>query len=130
MNGQRVFGALYAPDKTTFTLWAPGSSAVLLQLYPTGSDEEESSRMIGCYPMENDGDGCFTASIDGDLHGIYYTYQLTYRSGYGTISADPWARACGVNGVRSMVVDLARTDPEGWQDDRPIGRADMAPVVW
>ncbi len=29
-------------------------------------------------------------------------------------TADPYARAAGVNGARSMIVDLARTDPPGW----------------
>lgn len=44
--------------------------------------------------------------------------------------ADPWAHAAGVNGRRSMVVDLPRTDPEGWDADRmpevPIAQT----VVW
>ena len=35
-------------------------------------------------------------------------------------TADPWAKGAGVNGRRSMVVDLARTDPAGWEhDDAP-----------
>lgn len=44
--------------------------------------------------------------------------------------ADPWAHAAGVNGRRSMVVDLPRTGPEGWDADRmpevPIAQT----VVW
>ena len=29
------------------------------------------------------------------------------------------ARAAGVNGERSMILDTARTDPPGWEHDRP-----------
>ena len=33
---------------------------------------------------------------------------------------DPYARSAGANGVRGMVVDLAKAVPEGWeQDTRP-----------
>ena len=41
---------------------------------------------------------------------------------WGSVTtADPYARAAGVNGARSMIVDLARTDPPGWeQDKRPV----------
>ena len=33
-------------------------------------------------------------------------------------AADPYARAAGVNGERSMILDTARTDPPGWEHDR------------
>lgn len=34
-------------------------------------------------------------------------------------TADPYARACGCNGTRSMVINLRRTDPPGWEEDAP-----------
>ena len=130
MYESRTFGAHYTKKETTFTLWAPGSIAVMLQLYATGSDAEEGSRMLGCICMERQEDDVFSTVVKGDQHGVYYTYQLTYASGRETISADPWARACGVNGVRSMVVDPERTNPYGWGSDTRVGAPDMAPVVW
>ena len=38
--------------------------------------------------------------------------------GTARTTADPYAKACGVNGWRSMVIDLPATDPEGWQKDK------------
>ena len=35
-----------------------------------------------------------------------------------TRTADPYARACGANGARSMVLRPELTDPEGWEEDR------------
>ena len=129
MNGVHVFGAHYSPKETTFQLWAPGSVAVMLQLYKTGSNNEVGSGLISCTYMHRGQDDLFSLTVPGDLHGVYYTYQLTYTSGRQTVSADPWAVACGVNGARSMVVDLSRTDPEGWAEDHRIMPPDMAPVV-
>ena len=129
MNGKHVFGARYYPDKTVFTLWAPYSVSVMLQLYSTGS-EEEGGTMLSCTRMERGPESLFTLTVPGDLHGVYYNFQLTFENGRQTISADPWATACGVNGARSMVVDLRRTDPEGWEWDRHLPAADFAPVVW
>lgn len=31
---------------------------------------------------------------------------------------DPYAKAVGVNGMRAMVVDLKKTNPDGWENDR------------
>ena len=130
MTGAKQYGAAYSREKTVFSLYSPGSAAVMLQLYATGNNTENDNELMRCIPMERMEDGNFTATVEGDLHGIYYTYQLTYQSGRETISADPWAVAAGVNGVRSMVVDLRRTDPEDWANDRRITPKKGTPVVW
>ena len=51
------------------------------------------------------------------LHGVYYDFAIEME-GKTVRSADPYAKACGINGRRSMAVDLSRTDPEGWESDR------------
>lgn len=38
--------------------------------------------------------------------------------------------ACGVNGLRSMVCDLSRTDPEGWDADVRPQRNVQSPIIW
>ena len=46
-------------------------------------------------------------------HGTYYTYTVT--TSVGTQDAvDPYAKAAGANGNRGMVVDLSKTNPDGW----------------
>ena len=59
------------------------------------------------------GSGCQVR--EGDRHGLYYTYEVTHYHGVFEV-VDPYAKALGVNGDRGMVVDLARTNPEGWDD--------------
>ena len=40
------------------------------------------------------------------------------RDGEKVLTADPYAKACGVNGLRSMAVNFKKTDPEGWEKDQ------------
>lgn len=51
-----------------------------------------------------------------ELHGVYYDFTIE-RDQERIRSADPWAKACGLNGKRSMAVNLKRTNPEGWEKD-------------
>ena len=53
----------------------------------------------------------------GDLKNVYYTYRVTVN-GKEVEACDPYARSTGVNGNRAMVVDLASTNPDGWDDDK------------
>lgn len=52
-----------------------------------------------------------------ELHGTYYDYEVTIE-GKSRKTADPYAKACGINGLRSMAVNLSKTDPEGWKKDK------------
>ena len=52
-----------------------------------------------------------------ELHGMYYDYEVTIE-GESRRTADPYAKACGINGRRSMAVNLSKTDPEGWEKDK------------
>lgn len=113
-------GAVYQKETTTFRLWAPGAEDIVLHLYTTGSDEEEGAKAVGEYTLFPQEEGVWECSVAADLHGIYYDYVLT-RDGQEIRTADPYAKACGVNGQRSMVVDLSRTNPEGFAGEvRPV----------
>ena len=111
------FGAIYSKEKTVFHVWAPTAKAVALLLYATGTDEEEGAERKGSYPMNRIGGGVWEAEVDGDLHGVYYTYQVVSREDTTKECIDIYAKACGANGKRGMVVDLKRTDPEGFAQD-------------
>ena len=52
----------------------------------------------------------------GELHGKFYTYVIE-TDGESVETADPYCVACGANSLRSMVVDLAKTNPAGWDKD-------------
>ena len=96
-----------------FKLWSPAADSVTLNLYSEG----DGGKAIACIPMKKEEKGVWSWHTGEDMHGIYYDYVLEIE-GEQIRSADPWARACGINGRRSMAVDLRRTDPEGWEKDR------------
>lgn len=110
-------GARLTEAGTEFRLWAPTAEAVQLRLFRSGH-EGEAYEML---PMERGEKGVWFVCIDRQLHGVYYDYLVTVE-GNTRCTADPYARACGLNGQRSMAVDLAATDPEGWQEDKAPAR--------
>ena len=117
-NGSDL-GAVYSENSTTFKVWSPYADAVSLDLYEKGS-EEEGSKSIRTKEMTFDKKtGVWETSVSGDLAGFYYTYTVTHGDeSYET--GDIYARACGVNGKRSMVVDLSKTNPDNWENDRHV----------
>ena len=101
-------GAIYHKHQTTFKLWAPTATEVVLITYPSGHNG------IGhAHPLTLDKNGVWVKTLPGDLHGVYYTYRVTVE-GKTQEAVDPYAKAVGVNGKRGMVVDLERTNPKGW----------------
>ncbi len=110
-------GAAWSETGTTFRVWAPTADKVQVQLYATGSDEEEGSAKLATHTMTRDVNGTWIATVEGDLNGVYYTY-LTTVNGAVEESCDPYARTTGVNGERAMVLNLDSTDPKGWENDK------------
>ena len=123
-------GANYTPEGTTFKVWSPTSSKVTVNLYATGSDEEEGAQKLGSYELSQlvvpSGDspgetGLWSVYLEGDFKNIYYTYSIENSKTKKTVETqDVYSKATGVNGDRSMVVDLDSTDPEGWDKDTHI----------
>lgn len=113
-------GANYSREKTVFKIWAPTAQSVCLNLYTKGSDGEGSEK-TGTYEMQRCDKGVFVydAKELGDLKNKYYTYTVTV-DGDTNETADIYAKACGVNGTRSMVVDLSATNPEGFEEDKRL----------
>ena len=104
-------GAVIHEDHTTFKVWAPTASQVVLNLFEAGDGGEAFATV----DMTKAAQGVWTADYDCG-HGTYYTYSVT--TAVGTQEAvDPYARAVGVNGDRGMVIDLSLTDPEGFRDE-------------
>lgn len=113
-------GFTYTPEYTTFKVWAPSAEQVLLKLYTTGSFYEEGAQVLGIKQMLYDAStGVWSATVDGDLNKIYYTYVIKTAKGTQE-TQDVYSKAVGVNSKRSEVVDLAQTNPEGWENDGHI----------
>ena len=107
-------GATYTPEKTAFRVWAPTADTVTLNLYGSGTPGTDD--LVEQLPMTADVNGTWIAEKEGDLNGTYYTYLVSV-GGNENEACDPYARTTGVNGKRAMILDLASTDPDGWEND-------------
>ena len=105
-------GPDYTPGGTCLRLWAPTAEAVTVTLYHKG----DGGAVLGTEPLVRGAHGVWSIWLPGEQHGRYYTFAVT-ADGITRETGDPYARAAGVNGVRSMIVDLARTAPSGWERD-------------
>ncbi len=105
-------GPDYTPGGTCLRLWAPTAEAVTVTLYHKG----DGGAVLDTKPLVRGAQGVWSIWLSGEQHGRYYTFAVTV-DGVTRETGDPYARAAGVNGVRSMIVDLARTAPSGWERD-------------
>lgn len=109
-------GANYSQDSTTFKVWSPKADDISLDIYDDGSN----GNSIKTKKMTLDrSTGVWEATIPGNLAGKYYTYTVTHGKSVKQ-TGDVYARGCGVNGKRSMVVDLEQTNPKNWENDKHV----------
>ena len=106
-------GAECNENGTTFKLWSPGADSVVLNLYEAG----DGGKAYEHIPMKKEDKGVWSFHSDKELHKVYYDYLIT-RNSKEVLTADPYAKACGVNGIRSMAVNLKKTDPKDWGNDK------------
>lgn len=113
-------GASYSKKATTFKVWSPNAASVRVNIFEHGSDNEGDAGSIMSRAMSLDKTtGVWSVTINGDLLNKYYTYSVTHGKTTNE-TADVYAKACGVNGQRSMVVDLSTTNPDGWENDKHV----------
>ena len=118
-------GPDYTPGGTCLRLWAPTAEAVTVILYHKG----DGGAVLGTEPLVRGAHGVWSVWLPGEQHGRYYTFAVTV-DGITRETGDPYARAAGVNGVRSMIVDLARTAPSGWERDVRPNISPAQRAVW
>ncbi len=107
-------GFTYSLDATTFKLWSPGASEVRLHVYEKG----DGDNLLQTYKMQGKADGVWSYEVKGNLKDVYYTFQVNQNGQWLQEKPDLYAVAVGVNGQRSMVIDLNETDPKGWNEDQ------------
>ena len=118
-------GPDYTPGGTCLRLWAPTAEAVTVTLYHKG----DGGAVLDTKPLVRGAQGVWSIWLPGEQHGRYYTFAVTV-DGVTRETGDPYARAAGVNGVRSMIVDLARTAPSGWERDVRPNISPAQRAVW
>lgn len=105
-------GAVYSPKMTRLKVWAPEAESVKLNLYKQG----EGDNLIEQHVMKKSVNGTYVFEKQGDCNGIYYTYTVV-NHGEEQEAVDPYTKAAGVNGQRGMVINLAKTNPQGFELD-------------
>ena len=117
INHRFDMGAIYSKDSTCFRVFAPYADKVYLRLYEKGSGDCLIEELQMSLNEELEYEGIWQIIVEGNLNNTYYTYRIC-SLGSQDEAFDPYATACGVNGVRSMVIDLDSTNPEGFLQDK------------
>ncbi len=101
-------------DSVNFALWSPKAEAVYLYIYPT----DRNSAPMFEFPMRLTDRGVWRGSVSKDNMGRFYTFKVKYDGKWLAETPGVWAKAVGTNGHRAAIIDLASTDPEGWNSDK------------
>ena len=112
----------YSPEETTFKLFAPANAKnVKVRIYQEGMGGKavKSAKM----KYQN---GLWTATVQGDLLGRFYTFDAGYGETPGV-----FAKAVGVNGQRGAIINDMKTWPEDWCcDQHPVIKSPADLVVY
>ena len=109
-------GVTYGPSASAFSVETnEDAQQVKLRIYKDG---------LGGKPVKTvnmkraqAGGTLWQATVKGDLKGKFYTFDVKYGGKFYGESAGVWATAVGVNGKRGAIVNMADTDPAGWNTD-------------
>ena len=128
-NNVKPLGMTYAKEGTTFKVWSPVSANMTVLIYDkdtsaeyapeNATDKDQYDKYKG-YHMHYTSGGVWELTIDGDLKGKYYNYQVDNTLGTNVVM-DPYATSAGCCGVRGYIYDKAESNPEGW---------DALPLKW
>ena len=106
-------GLTYTPTATTFKIWAPTATASKLNIYKS----DLGGTAVRSITMNKGVDGVWQITVPENLKNSYYTFQVNIGNTWSEEVVDPYAKACGTNGLRAQVIDLKETNPVGWDKD-------------
>lgn len=139
LMAQDTFGEMiYSKVKTLFKLNAPTTvnldgmtgattqidkkKQVEIHIYEDG----QGGKAIKTIKMKASGENRWEATVKGDLKGKFYTFAIGKGETPGV-----FAKAVGVNGMRGAIVDMAETNPQGWENDqRPVIQSPADLVIY
>lgn len=99
---------------TLFALWSPEADAVAVNVY----DSDTAQTPLCLLNMRLAEHGVWRVSVPEQLYGKFYTFGVTIGGKRLAETPGIWAKAVGTNGKRAAVIDFARTNPDGWAQDR------------
>ena len=112
-NGKDL-GLTYSPKAATFKIWAPTATAATLNLYKS----DIGGNAVRSINMNKGENGVWQITVPENLKNSYYTFQVHIGNAWSEEVVDPYAKACGTNGLRAQVIDLKETNPVGWAQDK------------
>jgi pullulanase len=118
-------GVHFSPSVTTFKVWSPGATAVRLRLYAAG-EGDSAIRTVDLQPATA---GTWETAIHGNIENKYYTFQTNQDGKWTGECPDIYAKAVGVNGRRGMIVNMAATDPAGWEQDKKPALKNFTDII-
>lgn len=112
-----MLGARWSSGRTFFSVFAPYAREVSVKIYDSGG-----GALIRKERLTKSGEGIWSAECEGDLDGKYYLYEIDGRD-----TVDPYALSTDANAAHGAILDMRRTDPEGWDEDEFEA---CSPVIW
>lgn len=106
-------GMNYSNESITFKMWSPEAQNVKINIYRQGAGDN----LVSSFNMKKGKDGIWSFKNDASVKLMYYTYQVKQRGQWLQEKPDLYAVAVGVNGQRSMIVDMNETNPKDWEQD-------------
>lgn len=116
----------YTKRGTTFALVAQKAQSVNLNIYAEGI----GGKPVKTVAMRKGEKGVWKAVVKGDLKGRFYTFNVKQDGKMLGETPGLFAKAVGVNGKRGAIIDMAATNPEGWESDRALGYAPTDFIVY
>src|SRR5690554_3822207 len=111
--GGEDLGVFWTPEKTSVKIWVPTAKTVEFRLYKDGKTGEAFHKT----QLQASGDGTWATILMGDYEGKFYTLRIDDGE-WLEETPDINARCVGVNGLRGMIFNPAKTNPEGWENDK------------
>ncbi len=106
---QKSLGAIYTESATVFRVWSEGRESIDLLLFRESSKAEPE-----VYRMYPDEEGIYEVCVEGDLVGSFYRYRIDDSWEV----TDPYSFSSAINSSASAIIDMTRTNPEGWEEHR------------
>ena len=103
-------GNQYTNEKTTFKVWAPLATGVILKVMKWNGETE-------LFPMKRQKKGVYFVEVCEDLELEQYVYLIRHTNSY-EVTLDPYAYSSSSNGRASIIVDLEKVPCR--QFDLPI----------
>lgn len=104
----------FTPSKTTFSVWSPNADSVEVRIYESG----EGGEALEVCMLKPKFDGSWNGELRGNLEGKFYTFRVYENGVWLDETPGIFAKSVGVNGKRGAIVDMKKTNPEGWAEDQ------------